>query len=98
MAGPFEALNAAGKAAYEYYQQVYCQGTAVFTIQPAFGADCKRDGYDLFENGEWANRFPTKWQAEEARAAAVNELQRSYEAALANPNAKVKAIEVELPE
>ena len=29
---------------------------------------------------------------------AVNELQRSYEAALANPTAKVKAIEVELPE
>ena len=35
-------------------------------IEKAFGHDCKPDGFDLFIDGEWANRFPLRRDAKRA--------------------------------
>ena len=39
------------------------------TIERGIGRDCRPDGWDVFVDGEWANRFPTKRQATEASKA-----------------------------
>jgi hypothetical protein len=67
------------------------------TIEPAYGVNKKgnevRDGFDVFINGEWGNRYPTK----KAAQAAVKAAEAEHQAAQAQQAAQVQPAPTQEP-